>query len=244
MAFRAIAIEARMRGGHRGLESVAAGRVGSLGARRARGRHARSGEAAPASRSRHPGGRASPASGARGGMAGHRNRRTCPRVRRAQARRWPFARSRSRPARRASRSRRDRPNATPCARSCCRPRRVHERGRASATSTATRCAPRASRRCASRSRSRSGGWPSISRRSIAPRDTEAPATNNRPSSATPRSVAVGDGRAAEFDALPAAAPRPAHCWILQSPRYVRRAAPRLPLASAMRHRGAPHPFRR
>ena len=47
MAFRAIAMEARVRRGHRRLEAVAAGRVGVLGARRASGRHAGNVEAAP-----------------------------------------------------------------------------------------------------------------------------------------------------------------------------------------------------
>ena len=71
----------------------------------------------------------------------------------------------------------------------------------SGVTSATRCAPRASRRRASRSRSRSGGWPSISRRSIEPRDSERP---DHEQSAFERYAAVGRRRrrrAAELDAL-------------------------------------------
>ena len=203
MAFRTIAIEPGVRGGHRGLESVAAGRVGILDARGASGRHPGSVEAAPGAGCCTQAGRASPASGARGGMPGRRNRRTC--------RASPSRASSSIAFRAAAKSSSTttlavpsrspqrnsmRSSALPSApRACKRPR--------SGVSNATRWRRAHSRRCASRSRSRSGGWPSISRRSIAPRDTEVPADEQ---SAFQRYAALGRGRrrrAAEFDALAA-----------------------------------------
>ena len=79
VAFRAIAIEAGVRGGHRGSR-IPRRRAGPDSRRAQPWRAAcrkRRGSTTP--RAQHPGGPAAPASSAPGGMPTHRSRRTCPR---------------------------------------------------------------------------------------------------------------------------------------------------------------------